>query len=722
VLEVDSPESATSLSRPRATLCSWLRPWELPLVLAVIGLVAGFLRFYQISTTEFDEDQAMLFRMAQDAVHHGLLPTTSNVASIGIANPPAVIYLFMPIALFSADPVWCAILVGVCTTAAALLTYLFTRRYYGFLAGFIAALLYATAAKPLIYARFIWQPNLMPPFIVLFLFSLFLGVVERRTGWLWLALGLFGVLYQMHPTTILLALPLCVAIILSPATVRWRDAALAIVVLLFLFFPYLVWEFFTNFADLRTIFSFAKQHAHIDNQALLFYRYFLSPYDLYPTYPTSVLRFVAPWIDWLHYVVPLLALGAFAVAGVHLFRPRKALRSANRQTSALPVHRLYPQWWQRFRADPYRCGLLVLLAWQIGPLLILSRHAVDLHAQYFFMLMPGPFILVGLLIARLVKASQHLLARPVSAYRRVAAYAIRSGLLVLVALIIVAQFVGSMAMVIDASSGNFNDRGFQPYPYHNALSSLQHALREADQVAEHYHLKRVYITSDAATQTALRYLAYQMRTPTTLFDASRCLVLPSPASGLAVLLMGPYDTLANALLEQFASFKVIDKPARLGGSPFSLYLVTSKISPVGHMQLPAVFSRHLQLLDEHAQVLQRSDASWLVTRWSLLRSEQSAFRTTYNYDLRAYTSAGSMRESLCTFTSLHAGDQLLVAFARPAGNGTIPSVAVQATFFASVPYNPSYGPFHLETDKDQITSSVALFTPEGSKSIVVPMA
>jgi hypothetical protein len=121
-------------------------------------------------------------------------------------------------------------------------------------------------------------------------------------------------------------------------------------------------------------------------------------------------------------------------------------------------------------------------------------------------------------------------------------------------------------------------------------------------------------------------------------------------------------------------------------------------------------------------MLQTSDASWLVTRWILLRSEQSAFRTTYNYDLQAYTSTGSMRESLCTFTSLYAGDQLLVAFAHPPGSGTMPSVTVQATFFASVPYNPSYGPFHLETDKDQVTSSTTLLTSQGSRSIAVPTA
>src|SRR5215831_16340369 len=140
--------------------------WEIFFIL----LVAAFLRFYHIGTTELDQDQAMLYRMAYDAVHHALLPTTSNAASIGISNPPGVIYILMPLAALNANPLWGALLIGAFSTATALLTYFFTRRYYGRFAGIVAALLYATAAWPLNYARFIWQPNLMPPFVVLFMF------------------------------------------------------------------------------------------------------------------------------------------------------------------------------------------------------------------------------------------------------------------------------------------------------------------------------------------------------------------------------------------------------------------------------------------------------------------------------------------------------------------------------------------------------------------------
>ena len=72
--------------------------------------------------------------------------------------------------------------------AAVLLTYIFTRRYFGRLAATIAALLYATAQTTIVFSRFIWQPNLIAPFTVLFMFALFWGAVERRKGWLFPAM------------------------------------------------------------------------------------------------------------------------------------------------------------------------------------------------------------------------------------------------------------------------------------------------------------------------------------------------------------------------------------------------------------------------------------------------------------------------------------------------------------------------------------------------------
>ena len=684
--------------------------WEIYLVL----LVAGFLRFYQVDTSEFDDDQATLFRMAHDALSHGLLPLTSNTASLDIAHPPGVIYLFMLPATLSANPLWAIVFVSIFNVIAVLLTYLLARRYYGRLAGAVAALLYATALKPLEYGRFIWQPNLMPPFVVLFIFALFWGVVERRKGWLLLALILLGILYQMHETALLLLVPLLVGVVFAPGTMRWRDLCFAFVLLLIIFSPYLLWEFSIRFADLLTLYTLERQHGRLYLEGIGYYQFFLSPYDKLPTDVHSVVRLLAPAISWLGIVVPLLALGGFVTAGVLLWSSRQATPAPpGRPQGIVPILGLgwcfQRNWWINLRATPYRCGLLLLLVWQIVPLLLLVLHKIGLTWHYFLILMPGPFILIGLFLNTSVGWLQNHGQR--WNMLRYCTYA-------LIGLVIVAQIVNCTATIVDTASGNFSDRDFPPYPYHNDLRSLQHALSEADQVAQQRHLNRVYITTDAATQTALRYLAEQMQAPTTLFDATNCLVLPNAADGPAVLLVGPYDELTNALLSQFSSAALIDQPARLGGPPFRLYVVTST---AGQTSTHDEFVRNLRLLDGRVRYFSIDNSSWLVTRWSFMHSEQPRFRTTYSYTMMALPDGNSeqSKQSVCTFTSMREGDELLAAFDLPAGGSVSASVAIKAQYFVTMPDNPMYGPLHAETNNSLNTARVTLRTVDGGDSITV---
>jgi hypothetical protein len=140
-VETQKDSSATtyneSSSAARRPLWMLLTSWEVYLIL----LLAGFLRLFRIGTTEFDGDQADIFTMAYNAVHHGQLVATSNVASIHIFNPPAIIYALMIPAAISSNPVWGSVLIALLGIAAVLLTYIFTRKYYGRLAATIATLL-----------------------------------------------------------------------------------------------------------------------------------------------------------------------------------------------------------------------------------------------------------------------------------------------------------------------------------------------------------------------------------------------------------------------------------------------------------------------------------------------------------------------------------------------------------------------------------------------------
>src|SRR6266513_2807873 len=262
-----------------STIGSWLCVWE---IYPILG-IAAFLRFYQITTTEFDADQALIFQMARDAINHGLIPATGIIASIRIANPPAVVYLFMIPAAISSNPIWGAIFVGLLNVIGVLLTYIFVRRYYGRIASIIASLLYATAAEPLHFNRFIWQLNIIAPFVVLFIFALFWGVVDRRKGWLFPALVLLGILIQLHITIVILSSLLLVALVLSPGTVRLRDLALGFTFLLLLFSTYLLWEFSIKFADLNILLQISKLHSQFDLTALNSYELLLHPYGNIPT-------------------------------------------------------------------------------------------------------------------------------------------------------------------------------------------------------------------------------------------------------------------------------------------------------------------------------------------------------------------------------------------------------------------------------------------------------
>src|SRR5690242_8328869 len=94
----------------------WWKCWELYPIL----LLAAFFRFYLIQTTEFDDDQANIFRMAHDAVSHGHLVATSNIASVKIYNPPGIIYLLMLPAAFSPNPLGGALLIALFSTLGVL--------------------------------------------------------------------------------------------------------------------------------------------------------------------------------------------------------------------------------------------------------------------------------------------------------------------------------------------------------------------------------------------------------------------------------------------------------------------------------------------------------------------------------------------------------------------------------------------------------------------------
>jgi 4-amino-4-deoxy-L-arabinose transferase-like glycosyltransferase len=692
----------SSLPPWRSELFACLRSWEFYLIL----LVAAGLRFYLINTTEFDTDQTNIFRMAYDAAHNGMLVATANASSLNMLNPPATIYFLMVPATFSSDPLWGAVWIAILAWLAVLLCYVFTRRYYGRLAASIAASFYAVAGVAIGYSRFMWNQNFLLFFVMLFIVILYLGAVERRKGWLIWALPLLGLLYQFHGSAVYLIPALGVALLLSPGTVRWRDPLLGVLLLLLIYAPYLLWELHVRFFDVKVLLEASRKPAQIDDTIWGLYREFLSPYERRASLIVPRLQVeVAPLLQGASYVMTFLVCLAAGLLLLQALFTRKEERVPERAKGILGAIK---NWCLDLWADPARCGLWILLMWQIFPVMLLIRHAIVIYPHYLIFFFPGQFILIGILLALCVR----WLSRPI-----VLAQVGRALVLLLAVLLIAAQLIGSSVDLFQFTKGASKDRDWGGGPYHNQLVSLQTAINRANQIAQERHLSRVIVVNDWSNGLAFRYLAEHISKPTTVVEEN-CLVLPSAESGRILMLFSPYSGNTENWTNRYAHTELLEEIPRSTGAPFRLLLVDTSSKQTTTAATQPTLGQDLRLLGTAA--LMRESQPITLTRWQILRNERTNFETTYTYTFTNQASVSKdHNQQRCVLSNLHQGDQLLAQF------DTLLPLTVQATYSVTRPLTatllPSL-PLQFLTGGEDISAPALLRTNTGSDSLHVELA
>ncbi|MDP3987825.1 MAG: glycosyltransferase family 39 protein [Candidatus Levybacteria bacterium] len=181
----------------------------------IILLIASFLRLYEIAgymTFLGDEGRDML--VAYNILHGNftLLGPTASVG--GFFMGPLYYYFIAPFLwLFNYNPVGPSVMVALFGIATVWLIYKVTAEFFDTKAAIFASSLYAVSPLVIAYSRSSWNPNLMPFFSLLMLYTLYHAVRKSSPKLLFLSGVLYGILLELHYIVTFLAVIIVVYIL-----------------------------------------------------------------------------------------------------------------------------------------------------------------------------------------------------------------------------------------------------------------------------------------------------------------------------------------------------------------------------------------------------------------------------------------------------------------------------------------------------------------------------
>ena len=176
----------------------------LPIVL--ILLVSAYLRWEQSGLETLSEDEAQLSISAMRLAQYGEFTLRGVPMSVGTWHSPFSVYAYALPFSIAPDVRLGRLFTGALNVVATALLYLIGRRYLGWKAAMIAALLFAIHPEALFMSRRVLNTIIGPVFVLLYLWHSLRGYQDTNSSRLarvlhlvWLSLAL-----QSHPASSLL--------------------------------------------------------------------------------------------------------------------------------------------------------------------------------------------------------------------------------------------------------------------------------------------------------------------------------------------------------------------------------------------------------------------------------------------------------------------------------------------------------------------------------------
>lgn len=378
-------------------------------LLGVIIIVGAFLRLYQFDEwMHYQLDQARDFRVVHAAMEYGPgeLPLQGpRAAGSFLRLGPWLYYLEYTSALVFGDtPAGSVMVIALLNIAAIGVFFALSRRFFGPRLSLGLAAIFATSLFLVSYSRFGWNPNLLTPFTLFFIYAL-LRVSDRddaRAGW-WLvaAAAAMAFLMSMHFVA-LVTMPIVAVLYLvwTRTRVSWRYWLVSIAVFVVLNVPLIVNDVKTGGDNAQAFMETLLARGGVDDSDEEGEEEDTSRHTLVEKFVTNAGLHVQYY--WMIATGDQMA-GMPTLSGADIRCDYDCRQGFARGVvaSGLLVMAAVVAWWlyRRTTVRRERDFIRMMVLWAGVVFLFYVPLAYDIAPRFFLLIAPVPIVLVGFIVS-----------------------------------------------------------------------------------------------------------------------------------------------------------------------------------------------------------------------------------------------------------------------------------------------------------------------------------
>lgn len=356
------------------------------IILGVILLVGSFCRLYRISEYMVflgDEGRdAIITRRIFTELHPPLIGPGTSVGSMYLG--PLYYYMMaIPLLIAGFSPVGPAIMVAILGVLTIAFVWWVEKTWFGRSAGLIAAALYSISPTTIIYSHSSWNPNIMPFFALLCIYSIWKVWRQKNNNWL-IVLGIaYAFVLQSHYLGLLLAPTLLLFWILALRNLRliknskfeiknfWKKTILGIGFFLILMSPLLIFDIRHDWMNVRSIYKFIAERQTNFSVDLVFTASRLP----------QILNLINKSLIAGKNSLIAVFFSVISVIGI-LYVSVKSRNGKKKEA-------VKPEYW-------------MLFSWLAFSLAGFAIYKQNIYDHYFGFLFPVPFFIAGIIISKLI--------------------------------------------------------------------------------------------------------------------------------------------------------------------------------------------------------------------------------------------------------------------------------------------------------------------------------